>query len=188
MDDTALVSLAKVKTMIPLFDTQYNTVLQEIINDVCAQAIEYMDLDFEQHTAHVEYVDGGSRTIFANCANLSNVRIWIDTDKKWNDENELDSSYFTVYGKRGVIKLNSGIFPAGLQIIKLRYDSGYAQNALPKGLQGKLLKQITYEFRRRNDPGLTAVSFPDGSVQKWTLEEWLPDVQDEFDRWRRMTL
>jgi hypothetical protein len=44
-------------------------------------------------------------------------------------------------------------------------------------IERKLCIQINYEFRRRHDPGLSSVTFPNGNVNKYDTHEWLPDVK-----------
>lgn len=53
---------------------------------------------------------------------------------------------------------------------------------LPTALNFPLMKQINFEYRRKADPGLSSVSYPDGSVAKFVVDEWLPSVKKVLDR------
>jgi hypothetical protein len=50
--------------------------------------------------------------------------------------------------------------------------------------------QINYEFRRRHDPGLSSVQYSDGSINKFSVAEWIPKVKRILDRNRpsKMTI
>lgn len=61
-------------------------------------------------------------------------------------------------------------------------DDITAQATLPAELLRPLAKQVSYEFRRKKDPGLQSTSFPDGSVNKFSDDEWLPDVLGAIKR------
>ena len=56
------------------------------------------------------------------------------------------------------------------------------QATMPAELLRPLAKQVSYEFRRKKDPGLQSTSFPDGSVNKFSDDEWLPDVLGAIQR------
>jgi len=51
-----------------------------------------------------------------------------------------------------------------------------------------LLKQCAFEWKRRNELGLSSVSFPDGSINRYDIGEWLPEVEKIVDRWRVIAL
>lgn len=44
--------------------------------------------------------------------------------------------------------------------------------------------QINYEFRRRADPGLSSVQYEDGSINKFSVDEWLGKVRRVLNRSR----
>jgi hypothetical protein len=73
-----------------------------------------------------------------------------------------------------------------------RWLSGatWVANATPPAdLVEACLMQVTYEHKQRETPGLTSVSFKDGSINKNELKDgWLPKVHDVLSRYRRHVL
>jgi hypothetical protein len=51
-----------------------------------------------------------------------------------------------------------------------------------------LLKQCAFEWKRRNELGLASVTFPDGSINRYDIGEWLPEVEKIVDRYRVLTI
>ena len=51
-----------------------------------------------------------------------------------------------------------------------------------------ILLQATYEWRRKNDIGLSSQTFPDGSVNKYDVSEWLSEVKKILDRIKRYNI
>jgi len=114
--------------------------------------------------------------------NVSDLVITIDSEV-------VDSDDYVLYPDEGeVCTLYDTPWPRGKRTIKAAYTGGYIEDDLPEALRSKLLKQVVYEFRRRKDAGLSAVQFPDGSIQKFVTGEWLPDVEAELNRRRRIML
>jgi hypothetical protein len=154
-----------------------------------------MGVGYQKVEDQEDWFDGGVGTIYLSHVNVSTPVVEVD-------EVVLTSDEFTLYPEAGKIRYGgSGLsgfatasegsedkIPSGKRNVKVTYDGGYAEDDYPKSLRRKLLKQVSYEFRRRNDPGLSAVSYPDGSVQKFVLNEWLPDVEAELLRRRRISL
>jgi hypothetical protein len=163
----------------------YDGLLEDMIDGVVEAAGEFMEASVLKVEGVEVYFDGGESTIYLPHFNVSGVSVYEDGVLLASDEYALYPGAGTSAAK---ILRESGRFPRGNRIVKVVYDGGYAENDYPSSLRRKLLKQVAYEFRRRSDPGLSAVSYPDGSVQKFALGEWLPDVEAELLRRRRICL
>lgn len=174
----------------------YDGLLEDIIAGILAEADEFMGVAYQKVEDQVDWFDGGERVLYLSHVNVSTAVVEVDGVVLTSDE-------FTLYPEAGKIRYGGGSgltgfvtaseglggrFPAGYRNVKVTYDGGYDEKDYPKSLLRKLLKQVSYEFRRRNDPGLSAVSYPDGSVQKFAITEWLPDVEAELLRRRRICL
>jgi hypothetical protein len=170
------------KALLDIKGTEFDTILQDIVEGVLEEADEFMGLAYSLVTEQVQYFDGGGSTLYLGHANVSNVTVVEDEVTLAADDD------YMVYPERGVIRHKTGAFATGLRNVVVTYDGGYSEDLLPKSLKRKLIKQASYEFRRRQDAGLSSVQFPDGSVQKFAMGEWLPDVEQELNRRRRIFL
>lgn len=184
-----LVTLEKVKAALELAtaETKFDTVLTDMIADVSEEAMSYMELRFDEITDYTEYFDGGGAILHLKYANVSSLELWADTDNFFESTDLIPTTEYEIYSKRGLLKLkDKARFAAGLNSVKVKYDGGYKVADLPADLRRAILRQITYAFRRRNDPGLSSVTFPDGSVSKYDMGQWLPEVEATLDRYRRI--
>lgn len=85
--------------------------------------------------------------------------------------------------------LQSMIDDAITQAIDFLDDEDITNAAtMPATLKRPLMKQIAYEFSRRQDLGLVSSTAPDGTVSKMEIEEWLSDVKVALDRHRHYEL
>jgi len=59
----------------------------------------------------------------------------------------------------------------------------------PADLVEACLTQVTYEHRQRETPGLSTVTFKDGTINKMGIDGmWLKQVKDVLDHYRRRTI
>jgi hypothetical protein len=172
--------LADAKTLLGV-GIEAEATLNLIIPGILSGADEYMGVRHSLVAAGEDFHDGGCATIYLRAVNVSNVAVYLDGEL-------LDASYYAVYAREGKVKLLSGTFPGGPKRVRITYQGGYGEDALPAALRSKLLKQIGYEYRRRKDPGLSSVTSPDGTVHKFATGAWLPDVEEELSLRRRFYL
>lgn len=175
-----------VKLRADVKSTDYDTLLASIIAAVFDLADGEMGVKYSKATDEIVYFDGG-KTLKLPHVNVSNVTIYTDQNQAGaTPEWELvDAEDYVVYAN-GIIIKKGGEFLRGLKSVKVVYNGGYEQASYPTSLKDRLIKQIAFEFRRRNDPGLSSVTYPDGTINKFTMDRWLPDVQDELNRRRRI--
>jgi hypothetical protein len=188
----SVLTLADVKEQagIPTIKTDYDSMLTDFLEDIIAEAEGYIGAKLEAATSEVVYLDGGKDYLYLPHFNISNVTIWQDGSREFETEDVLDSDYYSVYTARGIVKRNTSTatFLKGRQVVKVQYDGGYSSSTLPKDLKRALLKQVAYTFKRRNDLGLQSVTFQDGTINKFSMSEWLPEVEKVLERYRRIFL
>ena len=174
-----------VKRLLPLADagTKHDALIETMIQRTKAQAYQYMHVSLDSVVGEQITLDGGKPVIYLPHLNVTTAVVAVeDTTLVADDE-------YYLYPERGIIRApEGGVIGSTRRDTVVTYNGGYAEDDLPESFKRALCKQVSYEFRRRTDPGLAAVSYPDGMVQKMIVDEWLPDVKAEFDRYRRITL
>jgi len=176
-----MAMLADVKAYVGLMDTSHDLLVAAVISGVLDSADEYMGVRYSDAAGVEDHFDGGVEMLFLRHVNVRNLTLYVDGDEQATDTYDL-------YSETGKIKKRCGAWQKGNRIIRVTYDGGWSEDALPSSLRMKLVKQVGWEFRRRKDPGLQSVTFPDGSVNKFDLGEWLADVEVELNRRRRLII
>lgn len=174
--------LTDVKTLLEITDTTFDTILIDMIAAVLARADECMDIKYSPVTTYTQYWAGAVYTVYLDYANVSNCYFYED-DVLLTEGREED---YVLYAEDGIIKTTGEAWLSGQKVLKAIYDGGYAEDSLPISFRRAMIKQVGFEFRRRKDPGLQSITYPDGSINKYTIDEWLKDVKREIDRRRRL--
>lgn len=174
--------LADLKTMLEISGTDFDTILGNIIDGIKEEAYQYMDIKYDAIVDNIQYFDGGESIYYLDHANVSSLSLSFDGTAMvaGNDQD------YVLYPDRGKIKIVDGPLDEGFRLLVATYSGGYAEDSIPNPLRSKLIKQMGYEFRRRKDPGLSSVSYPNGGVSKYSIDEWLNDVKAVLDKYKRM--
>lgn len=173
--------LDDLKIVLEITNTNFDTILEMIIDNVKAAANEYMNISFDPVINYEQYFDGGICDLYLDHANISGLVVELDGSPlvEGNDQD------YVFYSNISLVRSTTGEFINGLKILQATYTGGYDEDNIPEPIRRRLIKQMEYEFRRRKDPGLSSVTYPDGSVNKFIIDEWLPDVKEVLRRRKR---
>lgn len=173
-------------------DTQAQ--LEAKIAEVSARAATFCGRTFEKAEL-VSYHNGGGRYLYLSVLPVAEIAeiVWAP-DWDWDAGMVYGASDFALIGG-GMVGCKSGSWPSGDKAIRVTYTAGYDPapaeegepdedyTPIPADLEGAICRQVVYEWRRRNDPGLNSVSLPDGTINKMQVDEWLDDVEKTLRRW-----
>ncbi|MBU4232367.1 MAG: phage head-tail connector protein [Proteobacteria bacterium] len=190
-----LTTLAKVKTLLELSETDWDGLINELIGAVSERCASYCNRDFE-NKSRVEYQDGGGRYLYLRGLPVvgSISSIYGSDTWEWSSGDLIDAGEYYLHAS-GMVGYRYGAWPYGPKALKVTYTGGYfvfdagpkppeGYNPPPDGLEMAARTQVAYDFNRRKDVGLESVSFPDGTIQKVSSGEFLPSVKAVLNRYR----
>jgi hypothetical protein len=178
-----LTDLARVKALLEQTETDWDTLLNELIAAVSARAASYCNRDFE-HKERVEYHSGGGLYLYLKGLPVASVASIYGSDTwEWDEGNLIPADHYQLL-EAGMVAYRFGVWPYGPKALKVTYTGGYAADTVPDDLEMAVRSQVAYDFKRRRDIGLESVSFPDGSIQKMSSGEFLQSVRQVLDRYR----
>ncbi len=180
-------------------NVQHDGLITLIIEQVSARIETYLDrlLKAEER---IEYFDTGPGTFYLKA-------FPVDTDEALTvilDDIEQDlitddeDGDFHLYAEEGKIVFPCGTGTGSNKALKVTYTGGYAEDPIVEGedtgvlvvpddLSRACLLQVVYDFRRRNDIGLSSISMPDGSVSvPQGPSGLLPEVRYILKSFRRL--
>jgi hypothetical protein len=195
-----LTTLEKVKALLegdtPL-GPEADDLLSWLITAVSKRAEALCNREFEKKE-RVEFHDGGGRYIYLRALPVAEIASIICSDTwDWAGASPLSVSSYAFEAATGMVLYRGGDWPYGEGAVRVTYTGGFdplpvegagppeGYTPIPEDLQQVVCTQVAYEYRRRNDPGLQAVAFPDGSVQKMDVGEFLSSVRNTLLRYRR---
>ncbi|MFZ5451464.1 MAG: hypothetical protein ACOZF2_06295 [Thermodesulfobacteriota bacterium] len=195
-----LTTLTRVKELLQgdtALSPEADTLLSWLITAVSKRAEALCNREFEKKE-RVEFHDGGGRYLYLRALPVAEIASIICSDTwDWAGASPLSVSSYAFDGATGMVLYRGGDWPYGEGAVRVIYTGGFdpfleegveppdGYTSLPEDLQQAVCTQVAYEYRRRNDPGLQAVAFPDGSVQKMYVGEFLSSVRNTLLRYRR---
>ncbi len=159
------------------FDTMITNLIEQIstlIEKECKRKLKA-----EERT---EYFDSG-RSIYT----LDAYPIIIDAENTFaitlNEEAVNKDEDYYLDEDLGVVEFWGGTGTRWPKAIKVVYTGGYEEDedgvlAVPDDLKHACLMQVAFEFKRREDIGLSGVSMPGGSVSTYQPADLLPEVKN----------
>jgi hypothetical protein len=190
-----LTTLAKVKALLELMETDWDGLITELIGSVSERCASYCNRDFG-NKSRVEYHDGGGRYLYLRGLPVvgSITSIYGSDTWEWVSGDLIDSDDYFLHAS-GMVGYRYGAWPYGPKALRVTYTGGYfafdvgdkppeGYNPPPDDLEMAARSQVAYDFNRRKDVGLESVSFPDGSIQKVSSGEFLPSVKAVLNRYR----
>jgi len=195
-----LTTLADVKALLqgdtPL-GPEADDLLSRLITAVSKRAENFCNREFEKKE-RVEFHDGGGKYLFLRALPVAEIASIICSDTwDWAAASPLSVSSYAFEAATGMVLYRGGEWPYGEGAIRVAYTGGFDPFSpegaeppenyapIPEDLQQAVCTQVAYEYRRRNDPGLQAVAFPDGSMQKMDVGEFLSAMKNTLLRYRR---
>jgi hypothetical protein len=171
--------LSDAKLLLEITGHEHDAILSLMIPAIMEAADDYMGIRYSGYvTNRVELRNGGKSIYYLDYAGAYALTVEVEDVEVPEEDYVLDSA-------RSIVRFKSGETVKGMGNVRFTYSGGYGDTEIPAPLRRKLLRQVEYEFRRRRDPGLMTVGFPDGSVSKFETGEWLPDVEKELMRRKR---
>ncbi|MBW1953955.1 MAG: hypothetical protein JRI66_12905 [Deltaproteobacteria bacterium] len=178
-----LTTLEAVKSFLEQQEDQWDGLITELIGAVSERAAVFCNRDFELRE-RTEYHSGGGQYLYLKGLPVVSITSIHGSDAwNWDEAALIPADHYQVF-PAGMVAYRFGVWPYGEKAIRVIYTGGYAADAIPADLEMAVRVQTAYEFKRRRDIGLESVSFPDGSIQKVNLGEFLPEVKSVLSRYR----
>jgi len=183
-----LASLSELKTHLEITDSNFDSLLTQILSHVSQAAERYLNRKLKKQE-RTEYFDSGVGVV---CLSAYPVDEESDlTVKIWGSEKTKDVDYY-LYPDIGVIQFTSGTGSEYPRKIEITYTGGYEESdgviQVPDDIKHAVILQAAYEFLRRRDFGLSSVALPDGSISVSEPANLLPEVKRILDQHRRILI
>lgn len=194
-----ICTLADVKDRLGLTDTEHDTLFNRIITGLETVFDNYTRRKLIANAADVtEYHGGyGNRLCLKRypIASITSVKEASDYNFDIADSLVANDGYRVVNnGDNGIIYRIYGLWLAKEDSIQIIYRGGFCaagqapgdgETALPADIREAAIEQACFIFKRRDDIGLSSVSFNGGSVNKFSAMKLLPMVENILKQYRR---
>jgi hypothetical protein len=197
-----LCLIADIKTRLGLTGTEHDTLLAALVAAFSRRADVFTARVLQDTGANVtEYHQGGCQYLqLERYPVVSITTIKESWDFDWTAATALvaDTDYRLLAGGRTglLLRLYADWIdqPDGIQVV---YRGGFAepdavltagQTALPPDLREAAIEQCSLIFKRRDDIGLSGITFEGGGFQKFSAIDLLPNVEKTLLSYRRLSV
>lgn len=198
----AICTLADIKTRLAITSTDYDIMIRAIVNGIERLFCNYCGREFIVPVSDItEYYSGqGARLQLRRYPLVSITSIKQSSFYDFDNADSLvaDTDYRILNnGKEGILYRVNRQWLGLDDSIQIVYRAGYqaagAQPAtgfepMPADLREAAIQQCCLVFKRRDDIGLSGVSFDGGSMNKFTSLDLLPLVKQTLEQYKRITL
>ena len=181
-----MTTLDKVKSYLGITSTDYDTILNELIDNYDKFIKHLIERSFNS-TEYTEYYDGGKKELYIKeypIDSSATLTVYYNShtqaDPSWN---EIDSSNYVVYYDEGIIR-HYGTFPVGKRNIKIIYTGGYS--IVPDDLELLAKQLVAKAFEQRKAQGKTRESLG-GAMIDWKAM-FSPEQKIIIDKYKRVLL
>jgi hypothetical protein len=197
-----ICTLNDVKGRLGISSTDHDTVITRIIAGIHNIFDSYCRHPLLLTAADVtEYYTGAGLYLQLRrypIISITSIKEAIDYDFDAADELVEDDDYRIMNGGiNGILCRIYACWPFTPDATQLIYRGGFAaadaalgenETALPDDLREAAIEQACLFFKRKDDLGLSSVSFEGGSIQKFNNLDLFPFVRDTLDRYRLISL
>jgi hypothetical protein len=199
MDLTTLANVARLLDQdLESLDETTEAQLAAKITEVSGRVAAFCNRQFERVERVYLHNGGGQYLVLPEIPVQSIKQVLYSYSWDWDAATVYgDSDYALINPAAGIVGFKwAGAWPQGDKALQVTYTGGYDPApvddeepdedyvAIPADLEGAVCRQVVYEWRRRNDPGISSVSLPDGTINKMQVDEWMKDVVATLKRYR----
>lgn len=181
-----LISLSDLKSWLGKVDTVHDVELGLLIDHVSARIETALNRNLKKEQ-RIVYFNAGRRHYWVDAYPIDAVAaITVEVDGTVKVK---DSDYY-VWEKEGLIEFQTATSYSKPKQVKITWTGGYTETAgtlaVPDDLKKACLMQCAFEFRRRNDIGLSSINIPDGSISVLSPAKLLPEVEAIIAGYRKL--
>lgn len=181
-----LISLSDLKSWLGKADTVHDVELGMLIDQVSARIETALNRSLRKEQ-RIVFFNAGRRHYWVDAYPIdaaAAITVEVDGSAKTKD------SDFYIWEKDGVIEFQTTLSWSKPKQVKITWTGGYVETAgvlaVPDDMKKACLMQCAFEFRRRNDIGLSSINMPDGSISVLSPAKLLPEVEAIIANYRKL--
>jgi hypothetical protein len=185
---------------LPESNTENDALFTQLISSITSIFESYTGRDLILNVNDVtEYLEGGSPWIRLKrypVVSITSIKESLDFDFASADSLVVNDDY-RLRPLTGLVLRQGPDWIGGIDAVEVKYKGGYCaagvtpqagEFGLPADLREAAISQAVFFFKRKDDIGLSGVSFEGGSFNKLANYELLPLVKQTLDQYKRTTL